>query len=114
MMKVLVEYPSEEEEFVIVDRVTGAAEDEVAAVASPEQLTALQRECRSVFVEPALIQYAVRLAVASRQPERFDLPELARYISYGASPPRPHPSHRGGTGPGAPPRANLCPPRGRL
>jgi MoxR-like ATPase len=44
MMKVLVGYPTEEEEFVIVDRVTGIAND-VAPLASTEQLNALQREC---------------------------------------------------------------------
>jgi len=89
MMKVLVGYPSEEEEFVIVDRVTGVAEPAVAAVATTEQLTALQRECRSVYVEPALMQYAVRLAAASRDPERYGLGELAKYLSFGASPRAP-------------------------
>ena len=86
MMKVLVGYPSEEEEFVIVDRVTGVAEPGVAAVATTEQLSALQRECRSVYVEPALMQYAVRLAAATRDPERFGLASLAKYLSFGASP----------------------------
>jgi MoxR-like ATPase len=88
MMKVLVDYPSEEEEFVIVSRVTGA-EDEVAAVATTEQLGELQRGCRRVFVDPALIQYAVRLAAATRDPARFGLPDLAPYLSYGASPRAP-------------------------
>jgi MoxR-like ATPase len=85
MMKVLVDYPSEEEEFVIVERVTGAAVA-VAAVASTEQLAALQRECRDIYVDPALIQYAVRLVAATREPARFGLGELAKYLTYGASP----------------------------
>jgi MoxR-like ATPase len=89
MMKVLVGYPSEEEEFVIVDRVTGLVEPEVAAVATPEQLRTLQRVCRSVYVEPSLIQYAVRLAAATRDPERYGLAELAGYLSFGASPRAP-------------------------
>ena len=89
MMKVLVGYPSEEEEFVIVDRVTGVAELGVAAVATPEQLIALQRECRGVYVEPSLMQYAVRLAAATRNPERYGLAELAKYLSFGASPRAP-------------------------
>jgi len=89
MMKVLVSYPSEEEEFVIVDRVTGVAEPTVAAVATTEQIGALQRECRRVYVEPALMQYAVRLAAATRHPERYGLPELAKYLSFGASPRAP-------------------------
>ena len=89
MMKVLVGYPSEEEEFVIVDRVTGVAEPGVAAVATTEQLSALQRECRRVYVEPSLMQYAVRLAAATRDPERFGLAPLAKYLSFGASPRAP-------------------------
>jgi len=89
MMKVLVGYPSEEEEFVIVDRVTGVAEPGVTAVATPEQLSALQRECRNVYVEPSLMQYAVRLAAATRNPERYGLAELAKYLSFGASPRAP-------------------------
>jgi MoxR-like ATPase len=89
MMKVLVGYPSEEEEFVIVERVTGLAESGVAAVATTEQLGALQRECRGVYVEPSLIQHAVRLAAATRDPARYGLEELARYLSFGASPRAP-------------------------
>lgn len=85
MMKVLVDYPTEEEEFVIVERVTGPA-TAVAAVATTEQLDALQRECRSVYVDPALMQYAVRLVAATRQPERYGLADLGRYLTYGASP----------------------------
>jgi MoxR-like ATPase len=85
MMKVLVGYPSEEEEFVIVERVTGAALD-VAEVASTDQLSALQRECRSAYVDPSLIQYAVRLANATRNPEQYGIKDLARYLTYGASP----------------------------
>jgi len=89
MMKVLVGYPSEEEEFVIVDRVTGIAEPNVAVVTTTEQIGVLQRECRHVYVEPSLMQYAVRLAAATRYPERHGLPELAKYLSFGASPRAP-------------------------
>src|SRR2546426_2626811 len=85
MMKVLVGYPKEEEEFVIVERVTGIATD-VAAVCTTEELSALQQECRKGYIDPALIQYAVRLASATRQPERFGAKGLSRYISFGASP----------------------------
>ncbi len=89
MMKVLVGYPSEEEEFVIVDRVTAAARTVVAEVASTDQLAALQRECRGGYVEPSLMQYAVRLAGATRDPAKHGLPDLARFISFGVSPRAP-------------------------
>ena len=85
MMKVLVGYPSEEEEFVIVDRVTGMA-TEVAAVATTDQLAAIQRECRTGYVDPHLMQYAVRLVSATRHPDRFGVADLQKYISFGASP----------------------------
>ena len=85
MMKVLVDYPTDEEEFVIVQRVTGPAVD-VTAVASTEQLAALQAECRRVYVDPSLVQYAVKLVSATRTPAKAGLPELARYLTFGASP----------------------------
>ena len=85
MMKILVDYPNEDEEFVIVERVIGPA-SEVAAVATTAQLSALQRECRSTYVDPELIKYAVRLVAATRTPGEFGLADIARHISFGASP----------------------------
>ena len=88
MMKVLVGYPTEDEEFVIVERVTGI-ENAVGAVSSTEELAALQRACRTVYVDPSLIKYAVQLAAATRDPARHGLPELAKFLSFGASPRAP-------------------------
>ena len=85
MMKVLVGYPSEEEEFVIVERVTGAATT-VSAVCSTAQLMELQAECRKIYVDPGLMQYAVKLVSATRRPERYNLKDMTRYITFGASP----------------------------
>jgi MoxR-like ATPase len=85
MMKVLVDYPTDEEEFVIVQRVTGPAVA-VTAVATTEQLAELQHACRQVYVDPSLITYAVRLVSATRTPEKHDLKDLRRLMTYGASP----------------------------
>ncbi|MDP3607116.1 MAG: AAA family ATPase, partial [Polaromonas sp.] len=85
MMKVLVDYPTDEEEFVIVQRVIGPAVA-VSSVATTAQLAELQRECRRVYVDPSLIQYAVRLVSATRTPEKHGLKELDRFITFGASP----------------------------
>ncbi|MFW6214722.1 MAG: AAA family ATPase [Alkalispirochaetaceae bacterium] len=85
MMKVLVTYPSEEEEFVIVDRMTGPPR-EVNGVADVEQLRELQRRCREVYVDPSLIQFAVRLVAATRNPQESGAADLASYVVYGASP----------------------------
>ena len=85
MMKIMVGYPTEEEEFVIANRVTGQAPS-VAAVTSMEHLAELQRECRNGYVDPSLIQYAVRLVSATREPERHGVRDVAAYLTYGASP----------------------------
>ena len=85
MMKVLVDYPSDEEEFVIAQRVTGNPAI-VSAVASMSQLSELQHECRQVYVDPSLIQYAVKLVGATRRPDRYDLADLTKYLTFGASP----------------------------
>jgi MoxR-like ATPase len=85
MMKVLVGYPSEEEEFVIVSRVTGLMQA-VTRVATTEQLVALQGKCRQLFVDPSLIQFAVKVVSATRNPEAAGLGEMQRFITYGASP----------------------------
>jgi len=85
MMKVTVDYPSDEEEVAIVERVTGPA-IAVQAVASTEQLAALQAQCQEVYVDPSLVQYAVRLVSATRQPERHGLKDMGRLITFGASP----------------------------
>ena len=85
MMKVLVGYPTEEQEFVIVERVTGEPTS-VSAVATTEQLAQLQHECRQIYVDSSLIQYAVKLVATTREPAKHGLPDLAKYLSFGASP----------------------------
>jgi len=85
MMKVLVDYPTDEEEFVIVDRVIGPPVT-VTAVADTEQLAALQRECRRIYVDPSLVQYAVKLVSATRTPQKHGLKDIEKYLTFGASP----------------------------
>ncbi len=85
MLKVLVGYPGLTEEFVIVERMTGML-DKVQKVLTTEQLVGLQKEVDKVFVDPALIEYAVRLVTSTRQPKQIGLEVLERYILYGASP----------------------------
>ncbi|MEK8049296.1 MoxR family ATPase [Ideonella sp. DXS22W] len=85
MMKVLVDYPSDEEEFVIVQRVIGPPVT-VQAVTSTRELVELQQQCRAVYVDPSLIQYAVRLVGATRRPAQHGLAGLEKYLQYGASP----------------------------
>jgi MoxR-like ATPase len=85
MMKVLVDYPNEQEEFVIVERMTGTLLP-VNTVVTTQQLIELQQEADQVYADPALMEYAVRLVSATRQPTEYGLGDIARYILYGCSP----------------------------
>jgi MoxR-like ATPase len=85
MLKVLVDYPSATEEFVIAERMTGALE-KTHEVIDKDELLALQRAADAVYVDPALIDYAVNLVRATRDPEAVGHKQLRRFISFGASP----------------------------
>jgi MoxR-like ATPase len=85
MLKVLVVYPSQTEEFVIVERMTGHLQA-VQQVIDTGQLLSLQQEADAVYMDPALIEYAVKLVTATRNPHLVGLGELVPFISYGASP----------------------------
>jgi len=85
MLKVLVGYPSPTEEFVIVERITGRPEPTQKVIDS-EQLVSLQQSTDAVYVDPALIEYAVRVVAATRHPASVGQDQLGSYITYGASP----------------------------
>ncbi|MBK7317240.1 MAG: MoxR family ATPase [Anaerolineales bacterium] len=85
MLKVLVGYPSPTEEFVIVERMTGAW-TEVQKVLTTDQLVELQKKTDQVYVDPALIEYAVKMVGATRNPKDVGLGDIQHYIMFGASP----------------------------
>jgi MoxR-like ATPase len=85
MLKVLVGYPSTTEEFVIVERMTGIL-PVVQKVLGTEQLLGLQQTSDKVYVDPALIQYAIHIVGATRKPKEVGLKEVEPYIMFGASP----------------------------
>ncbi|GAA0470483.1 MoxR-like ATPase [Paractinoplanes deccanensis] len=85
LMRVVVGYPTEQEELGILYRMSGerpAAEP----VLDTTTLRALQGKARAVFVHHALSEYVVRLVIATRDPARFGLPDVAEQLAYGASP----------------------------
>ena len=85
MMKVLLGYPSQDEEFVIAQRALDAPV-QVLPVASMAQLASLQAERRRVYVDPSMLQYAVKLVAATRFPAAHGLKDVVAYIAAGASP----------------------------
>ncbi len=85
MLKVLVGYPTTTEEFVIVERMTGAIQA-MQQVLTTDQLIEQQKQVDKVYVDPALIEYAVKLVTATRQPGEIGLKDLQAYLMFGASP----------------------------
>jgi MoxR-like ATPase len=85
MLKVLVDYPAHDEELTVVARSLEPLV-ELASVLSLDELKALQKKVGTVYVDPALISWAVDLASATRRPADYGVPAMGPYVSYGASP----------------------------
>ena len=85
MMKVVISYPSPPEEHAVVERALQPAEP-TRALIQPADLTRMQERVREVYVDPAVVDYAVRLVTATRTPGTVGLGDLDRYVTYGASP----------------------------
>ena len=85
MMKVVVGYPSAAEEHAIVQR-SIEPPPKHAPMLSLDDLTAMQAKVRGTYVDPAIVDYSVRLVTATRSPAAVGLGDLDRYVTYGASP----------------------------
>jgi MoxR-like ATPase len=85
LMKVLVDYPSAREEVEIVHRMS-VDRPAPESILNSDALLQLQRAADQVFVHEAVVDYAVRLVLATREPQHHDLPDLEPLIAHGASP----------------------------
>ena len=85
MMKVIVGYPSESQEHAIVERSLRPAE-QIREMLTPADLIGMQQRVRDVYVDPAVVDYAVRLVTATRTTLAAGVADLKRYVSFGASP----------------------------
>ncbi|MBW3614809.1 MAG: MoxR family ATPase [Actinobacteria bacterium] len=85
LMKVLVDYPNAREETEIVHRMS-VDRPQPQALLTAQKLLELQAASDAVFVHDALVDYAVRLVLATRQPAEHGLGEIEALIAHGASP----------------------------
>jgi MoxR-like ATPase len=85
MLKILIGYPSHDEELTIVQRQL-TAPPQLRETLTLDDLRDLQRSVFDVYVDPGLVSYAVTLADATRDPGAHGLGELREHVSYGASP----------------------------
>src|SRR4051794_9771147 len=85
LMKLVVGYPTAQEEIEIVRRM-GVSPPEAAQVLATDELLDLQRAADMVFVDSGTIDYAVRLIQATRTPAACGVEDIGEYLAYGASP----------------------------
>jgi len=86
MMKVLVDYPSKEEEIRVIDRMAGATTTPSAStVMHLEDILAARSAAAKVFVDDKVKHYIVDVVAATRDPASAGMPQLANMIETGAS-----------------------------
>ena len=85
LMKVVVGYPNAAEEAAIVRRMS-VDPPRAKQVLTPGQMESLQGAADQVFVHDAVLDYAVRLVLATRQPEAHGLEDIKGFIAHGGSP----------------------------
>lgn len=86
MLKILIDYPSRDEELGIMRQ---QISDNIALpspVVTPEVIFRAQKVAREIYLDPKIESYILDLVFATRQPEKYKLDELKELISYGASP----------------------------
>ncbi len=85
MMKVLVGYPTSPEEHAIVERAL-VPPGLPQMMLTPAELIRMRASVEQIYVDPGIVDYAVRLVAATRSPGGVGLSDLDRYVTYGASP----------------------------
>jgi len=85
MLKVIIDYPSIEEELRILRTVDNQSQQQVMPVASPKDIFSARKVISSIYVDEKIEQYIVSLVYATRDPKRFNV-DLENYIETGASP----------------------------
>ncbi len=86
LFKLVVGYPSRTEEREIIDRMTDGPEPTTHAVLHPDRVLQARDIVRSVYVDEKIKEYVLDIVTATREPERWKLPDLKSMIQFGASP----------------------------
>jgi len=86
MLKVVVDYPSKDEEISIMKRMEGVHRPNIVKVLTPEKILELRQVVSQIFVDDKLYDYVANLVFATRSPELFGLKDLKHLIEYGGSP----------------------------
>ena len=86
MLKVIIDYPSLEEEKMIIRENLAGNLPTTTPVTTAEEILNARKVVREVYIDEKIEQYIADIVFASRYPERYGLPELKDMITYGGSP----------------------------
>ncbi len=87
LLKLKIDYPSKEEERIIVDRMANTRLDgEIQPVITPEEIIRIRETVDEIYVDDKIRDYIIELVFATRDPAGHQMKELSNLIEYGASP----------------------------
>jgi MoxR-like ATPase len=86
MLKLAVDYPSDAEELEIMRRMSTGKTADVAPVVTPAEIIRARGAVEMIYMDPQVERYIVDLVLATRDPAKYGLADLAELIGYGASP----------------------------
>ena len=87
MLKVVIDYPSiEEEKKIIRENIAGEGLPQVKAVTSIDEILRARKVVNEVYLDEKIEQYVADIVFATRYPERYGLKEMKEMIAFGGSP----------------------------
>ena len=86
MLKVVIDYPTMDEEKLIVRQKLEGDSSEVCPILRPEKIMEARKVVEQVYVDEKISQYIADIVFATRYPERYNLKDISNYISFGGSP----------------------------
>ncbi|MBU2462630.1 MAG: MoxR family ATPase [Candidatus Edwardsbacteria bacterium] len=86
LLKIKINYPTKEEEKEIVERIAVKGEPVITPVITPAEIIKARELCKEIYIDQKIKDYIIDLIFATREPEKYGLPELKGMIRFGASP----------------------------
>ena len=84
-LKILIDYPSKQEELEIIEKNSSEQEDKINAIISPEEILEIQKFNEKIYADKVVTEYIADIVNATRNPKEYDL-DLENMIEFGASP----------------------------
>ena len=86
MLKLKISYPTRQEELQITERMATGAAIAVKPVIAPDDIMKARSVVNQVYLDDKIKEYIIDIVFATREPQKYGMPELQRLIEYGASP----------------------------